>query len=123
MHGGTSVFPVHARRGAHGGAHLGVHAAHVGSHSRAVGPSTHLARAQPAGGHAAVGAAAPLAGHGVHGAAHAGTTGVVGVGHSSIARLPGVTWGEEEKEILSRLSLNTKLDSIEKNQFTFQFFF
>lgn len=91
VHGGTAVFPVHARRGAHGGAHLGMHAAHVGGHAGAVGPSAHLAGAQPAGGHAAVGAAAPLAWHGVHGAAHAGTAGVVGVGHAGVAGLPGVT--------------------------------
>lgn len=92
MHGGPAFLPVHAWRGAHAGAHLRRHAAHVGGHARTVWPCTHLSGSYPAGRHGPIRGRARLTGYGVHGAAHAGDAGVVGVGHPRIAGLPGITW-------------------------------
>lgn len=92
MHGGAAVLPVHAWRGTHPGRHLRRHGAHVSGHGGTVGPSSHLSWGYSARRHVSIWSPAALAGHGVHGAAHARTTGVVGVGHPCVAGLPGVTW-------------------------------
>lgn len=92
VHGGAAILPVHAWRGTHPGRHLRRHSGHVCAHPRTVGPSTHLSRAYSSRWDASIWSPAALARHGVHGSAHAGTTGVVGIGHTCVAGLPGVTW-------------------------------
>lgn len=92
VHGGSAILPVHAWRGTHPRRHLRRHGAHVRGHPGAIGPSTHLPWAYSTRWHASVRSPAALTGHGVHGAAHPGAAGIVGIGHPCVAGLPGVTW-------------------------------
>lgn len=98
VHRGATILPVHARGRTHPRPHLRRHVAHIRTHPGTIGPRAHLTRAYSTRWHVPIRRPAPLAGHGVYGAAHAGATGIVGVGHPRVAWLPGVPWTWQEMD-------------------------